>query len=96
MAASKLNTFHWHITDSHSFPYVSKSQPDLSKYGAYSADKIYTPEDVQDIIEFATVRYFFILVEFTQNLLIPGKGEYEFCLNLTHPLTWVKAGNTPA
>lgn len=91
-----MNTFHWHITDSHSFPYVSKSRPDLSKYGAYSADKIYTPEDVQDIIEFATVRYTFTLIEFTPNLLIPGKGEYEFCQNLTHPPMWVKAGNTPA
>lgn len=44
MAASKLNTFHWHITDSHSFPYVAQSRPELSKYGAYSPKKVYTPK----------------------------------------------------
>ncbi|KAH1007368.1 hypothetical protein HUJ04_004611, partial [Dendroctonus ponderosae] len=56
MAAAKLNSFHWHITDSHSFPYVSKSQPDLSRYGAYSRDKVYSPQDVKELIQFAKER----------------------------------------
>ncbi|XP_065169045.1 chitooligosaccharidolytic beta-N-acetylglucosaminidase-like [Atheta coriaria] len=64
MAASKLNVFHWHITDSHSFPYVSKSMPQLSKLGAYSREKIYTPEDVAEIIEFGKERGVMILPEF--------------------------------
>lgn len=56
MAAAKLNSFHWHITDSHSFPYVSKSQPNLSRYGAYSRDKVYSPQDVAELIQFAKER----------------------------------------
>lgn len=40
MAASKLNTFHWHITDSHSFPLVSKTFPKFSQYGAFSPDEV--------------------------------------------------------
>lgn len=52
IAASKLNTFHWHITDSQSFPYVSKSQPKLSQLGAYSPKQIYTPEDVEEIVQY--------------------------------------------
>ncbi|KAI4469177.1 beta-hexosaminidase [Holotrichia oblita] len=64
MALSKLNTFHWHITDSHSFPYVSKSRPILSKLGAYSPRKVYTPEMVADIVEYGLVRGIRVLPEF--------------------------------
>lgn len=42
MAYNKLNTFHWHITDSHSFPFKSKTYPKMAKFGAYS------PLQVQD------------------------------------------------
>jgi hexosaminidase len=50
MAMVKLNTFHWHITDSHSFPFVVKSQPELSKLGAYSPEKIYIAENIDEIV----------------------------------------------
>lgn len=40
MAAVKLNTFHWHITDSHSFPFQSSRRPELTKLGAYSPTKV--------------------------------------------------------
>lgn len=53
MAMVKLNTFHWHITDSQSFPLIIESQPDLAKYGAYSADKIYTRQDVSNVSIYA-------------------------------------------
>lgn len=56
MAHSKLNRFHWHITDSQSFPYVSKSYPQLAKYGAYSSKEIYTGDDIKEIADFARVR----------------------------------------
>lgn len=64
MASSKLNTFHWHITDSQSFPFVSKSNPNLSKLGAYTPTKIYTPENIRDIIDYARVRGIRVLPEF--------------------------------
>ncbi|XP_055372399.1 chitooligosaccharidolytic beta-N-acetylglucosaminidase-like isoform X1 [Condylostylus longicornis] len=64
MAMTKLNTFHWHITDSHSFPLVIKSRPDLYKLGAYSSRQIYTPEDVKEIVNFARVRGVRVIPEF--------------------------------
>ncbi|CAH1116327.1 unnamed protein product [Phaedon cochleariae] len=64
MGASKLNTFHWHITDSHSFPYDSKSQPNLTKLGAYSPSKVYRNSDIKEIIDYATVRGVRVMPEF--------------------------------
>lgn len=40
MGMAKLNTFHWHITDSHSFSFISKSNPSLSKLGAITPYKV--------------------------------------------------------
>ncbi|XP_048480304.1 chitooligosaccharidolytic beta-N-acetylglucosaminidase isoform X2 [Plutella xylostella] len=64
MAAVKLNTFHWHITDSQSFPFVSQRRPSLTKYGAYSPSKVYTREAIADIVQFALVRGVRVLPEF--------------------------------
>lgn len=56
MAHAKLNRFHWHITDSQSFPYMSKAFPQLAKYGAYSSKEIYTADDIKHIADFARIR----------------------------------------
>ncbi|XP_021697275.1 probable beta-hexosaminidase fdl isoform X2 [Aedes aegypti] len=56
MSHSKLNRFHWHITDSQSFPLVSKHYPQLAQYGAYSDREIYTADDIRDIVQFARER----------------------------------------
>lgn len=64
MGMSKLNTLHWHITDSHSFPIVSKTWPKMSQYGAYSREKTYTENDVQEIINFGLLNGVRILPEF--------------------------------
>ncbi|XP_012157520.1 probable beta-hexosaminidase fdl isoform X2 [Ceratitis capitata] len=53
MSHAKLNRFHWHITDTQSFPYVSKNFPEMAIHGAYSEHETYTFEDVRDIAAFA-------------------------------------------
>ncbi|KAF8005902.1 hypothetical protein BT93_K0247 [Corymbia citriodora subsp. variegata] len=52
MSANKLNVFHWHITDSQSFPLLLPSEPDLAAKGAYGSDMQYSPADVRRIVEF--------------------------------------------
>lgn len=64
MAASKLNTFHWHLTDSHSFPFQSSTYPQLSQYGAYTPQQIYTPQDITSVVEYARARGVRVLPEF--------------------------------
>lgn len=64
MSLSKLNVFHWHVTDSHSFPLEVASQPQLSRYGAYSPEKVYSEQDVKDIVEYGKVRGVAVIPEF--------------------------------
>ena len=64
MAYSKLNVFHWHITDTQSFPFVSNREPLLAMYGAYSADQTYRPQDIRQLVDYATVRGIKIVPEF--------------------------------
>ncbi|KAJ4971025.1 hypothetical protein NE237_004124 [Protea cynaroides] len=52
MSANKLNVFHWHITDSQSFPLVLPSEPELAQKGSYGLAMQYSPEDVKMIVEF--------------------------------------------
>ncbi|KAD4982603.1 hypothetical protein E3N88_19274 [Mikania micrantha] len=52
MSANKLNVFHWHITDSQSFPLVLESEPELAGKGAYGSDMQYSAEDVKRVVEF--------------------------------------------
>ncbi|XVF06569.1 hypothetical protein REPUB_Repub06bG0060600 [Reevesia pubescens] len=52
MSANKLNVFHWHITDSHSFPLMVPSEPELAAKGSYGPDMIYSPLDVARIVQF--------------------------------------------
>ncbi|KAK6232827.1 Glycoside hydrolase family 20 [Theobroma cacao] len=52
MTANKLNVFHWHITDSHSFPLMVPSEPELAAKGSYGPDMIYSPSDVARIVQF--------------------------------------------
>lgn len=52
MAMTKLNTFHWHITDSQSFPIKLPSRPEFSKLGAFNNRKVYTVDDVKDVSQF--------------------------------------------
>lgn len=56
MATNKLNTFHWHISDSASFPMYSQRQPQMTYYGAYSPRKVYYPDDIREIVNYANLR----------------------------------------
>lgn len=90
MAHSKLNRFHWHITDSQSFPFQSKHYPELAKYGAYSSHEVYTPQDVKDIADFARVRGIQVIPEIDAPAHAgngwdwgpkKGLGELSLCIN---------------
>ena len=52
-----MNVFHWHLTDSHSFPIELKKYPDTTgqmvNYGAYDKDQFYTVEQVREIVAHA-------------------------------------------
>jgi hypothetical protein len=50
---AQINTFHWHVVDSQSFPLVIPGFADIAEKGAYSASAVYTPEDVADIVSYA-------------------------------------------
>ncbi|GFP91409.1 beta-hexosaminidase 2 [Phtheirospermum japonicum] len=52
MGMNKLNVFHWHITDSQSFPLVLPSQPELAAKGAYGEYMMYTAADVKKVVEY--------------------------------------------
>ncbi|KAK1282690.1 Beta-hexosaminidase 2 [Acorus calamus] len=53
MSANKLNVFHWHVTDSHSFPLVLPSVPGLAEKGSYGPGMRYSPSDVKRVVDYA-------------------------------------------
>ncbi|KAK4516496.1 uncharacterized protein ATC70_011468 [Mucor velutinosus] len=59
MAFNKMNVFHWHITDSQSFPLKLRTAPELAQQGAYKLHQrrlVYTENDVENIVEYAYKR----------------------------------------
>ncbi|TRY67678.1 hypothetical protein TCAL_02945 [Tigriopus californicus] len=89
MGASKLNVFHWHIVDTHSFPVELKASPvdQLTQYGAYNARSIYTQDQIKDIVEYANYRGVEVIPEFDQPAHVghgwdfPGAENFTVCLD---------------
>lgn len=63
MAATKLNTFHWHAVDTQSFPLKLNSTMNLAKHGAYGQSAVYTRNDVQKIVRHARLRGIRVVIE---------------------------------
>ncbi|KAJ7626638.1 beta-hexosaminidase [Mycena polygramma] len=63
MSWVKINTFHWHIVDSQSFPLSLPEFPELAQKGAYSGSEVYSPADVQDIVSYAAAHGIDVLME---------------------------------
>lgn len=63
MGANKLNTFHWHATDSQSFPLKLNSAPQLAEHGAYGPSAVYTTDDIKAIVRRASLRGIRVLIE---------------------------------
>lgn len=61
---AKVNTIHWHIVDSQSFPFDAPSHPELAEFGAYSKVERYTDADVAQLVEYARKRGIRVMVEF--------------------------------
>ncbi|KAI0088595.1 beta-hexosaminidase [Irpex rosettiformis] len=62
MSWAKINQFHWHVTDSQSFPLEILGFTEVAAKGAYS-NSIYSPEDVKDIVSYAGARGIDVVVE---------------------------------
>uniref|UniRef100_A0A182NN29 beta-N-acetylhexosaminidase n=1 Tax=Anopheles dirus TaxID=7168 RepID=A0A182NN29_9DIPT len=63
MAASKMNVFHWHMTDTQSFPLQLDRVPEMVSYGAYDTDAVYSPKDVKEIVKYAKSRGIRVIIE---------------------------------
>lgn len=63
MAANKLNAFHWHLSDSHSFPFASRALPRMAEDGAYAPTETYSPDDVAALVQYALERGVRVLLE---------------------------------
>jgi hexosaminidase len=55
LSYAKLNVFHWHITDSQSWPVEIKKHPQMTK-DAYSSREIYTQKAIKELIQYGRER----------------------------------------
>ncbi|CAR66369.1 DEHA2F18920p [Debaryomyces hansenii CBS767] len=67
MSLSKMNSLHWHLEDSQSWPVAISSYPEMTK-DAYSNNEIYTPDEIRHIVQYSMERGVRIIPEID----IPG------------------------
>ena len=90
MAHSKLNVLHWHIVDTHSFPIELKGPKvaQMTQYGAYDPQSIYTQKDIKDIVTYANYRGVRVIPELDQPAHVgngwnfPGAEDFTVCVNV--------------
>ncbi|KAK7689879.1 hypothetical protein QCA50_006518 [Cerrena zonata] len=63
MSLAKMSQFHWHATDSQSFPLVIPGFTEVASKGAYSSSMSYSTKDIQDIVSYAGARGIDVVVE---------------------------------
>ncbi|CAD8143512.1 unnamed protein product [Paramecium pentaurelia] len=63
LVINKLNVLHWHITDDESFPLLLSNYSQITNNSKYQKDGYFTKEDVQDIIQYASIRAVQIIPE---------------------------------
>lgn len=88
MAMVKLNTFHWHITDSQSFPMYVEAQPSLSRIGAYSPKEVYSREDMKEITTYARARGVRVVPEFDQPAHVGEGWQFRDMLTCFNAMPW--------
>ena len=64
MNAAKFNVFHWHFADDDSFPVELNTYPNLTYHAAFSADRVYSVEQVKDIVNYASSLAIRVIPEF--------------------------------
>lgn len=74
ISMNKMNVLHWHITDSHSFPLVLPSEPELAGRGAYGEEMTYSPENVKKVVEFGLQHGVRVVPEID----MPGRINFSF------------------
>lgn len=96
MSWVKLNTFHWHVVDSQSFPLVVPGFTELSAKGAYSSDQVYTTNDVKDIVQYAAARGIDVLPEIDTpghtSVIAKAHPEHIACFEAS---PWAQFANEP-
>lgn len=50
---NKMNVVHMHLSDTPSIPLTFPRQPNMTYFGAYTPDSVFTPEDIRYLVEFA-------------------------------------------
>ncbi|KAI0072037.1 N-acetylhexosaminidase [Panus rudis PR-1116 ss-1] len=63
MTLAKMNQFHWHATDSQSFPLQIPGFIEIATKGAYSSSMVYTTDDIKSIVSYAAARGIDVLIE---------------------------------
>lgn len=96
MSWVKINTFHWHITDSQSFPLEVAQYPELAINGAYSPQEVYTESDVQYIVAYAAARGIDVMMEIDTpghtSIIATTYPNYIACFDET---PWAQYANEP-